>query len=134
MEDGIGLGILQKDGDSLLEELRLGRMVAARSKNDFLYITDEGGEYRLYVHAPGSGSGGKKVFPKDEKHTAIIRNTAQIADSLFSVEYRKEFDIFGVMASVEEGILSMFPGNAENAGEDIEFLIPDRDEKNAAPE
>ena len=124
MEDGIGLEILQKDGDKLVEALKLGRMAAARSGNDFLYITDSDGKYRLYIHTPGAPGGGRREFPKDEKHTAIIRNIAQVSDSLFSVEYNKEFDVRGVMASAEEGILSMFPGNCRDADEDIEFIIP----------
>ena len=124
MENSISLGISEKDGNKLLEELGLGRMAVARSKNDFLYITENGGEYRLYSHSPGSPGGSKKQLAKNEKNTAIIRNIASVSDCVYSVEFNKEFDVFGVMACAEDAILSMFPGDNRDRDADIEFIIP----------
>ena len=124
MENSINLGVLEKDGGKLLEELGIGRMAVVRSKNDFLYITETGGEYRLYTHTPGSPGGAKKQLMKNEKNTAIVRNIASVSDSVYSVEFNKEFDVFGVMACAENAILSMFPGDDRAGDADIEFIIP----------
>jgi hypothetical protein len=126
MRDIINLAVLPKDGDKITKELAEGKMVVSRSKNDFLYILDYGDEYHLFAHSPTSPCGGQKRLLKDEKHTAIIRNVANLADSLFMVEFNKAFNIYGVMYSAEKGILSMFPGNDGDAGEDIEFCVPNR--------
>jgi len=130
MEDNIKLDVLPKDGDRLLEELSRGNMVAARSKNDFMYVLDDGGNYRLFLHTPGSTGGGRKVFPKNEKYTAIIRSFAEMSDALFLVEFDKKMDLFGVLASAEEGILSMYPGDDRDADETVEFFVPQAKTKN----
>jgi hypothetical protein len=130
MENNIKLDVLPKDGDRIIAELSKGNIVAARSKNDFMYVLDEGGEYRMFSHTPGTPSGGRNSFPKDEKYTAIIRSFAELADSLFLVEFEKGMNLFGVLASAEEGILSMYPGNNRNADETVEFFIPQEKNKN----
>jgi len=124
MENNIRLDVLPKDGDRILAELARGNIVAARSKNDFMYIMDEGEEYRLFSHTSGAPGGGRKTFPKNEKYTAIIRSFAGMSDALFLVEFERGMNLFGVLASAEEGILSMFPGNDRDADEVVEFLIP----------
>jgi hypothetical protein len=124
MEDNIRLDILPKDGDRILDELSKGNIVAARSKNDFMYIMDDGGEYRLFSHTPGSAGGGRKIFPKNEKYTATIRSFAGMSDALFLVEFDRGMNLFGVLASAEEGILSMFPGDDRDADGVVEFLVP----------
>ncbi|MBN2039785.1 MAG: hypothetical protein JW864_07075 [Spirochaetes bacterium] len=128
--NNINLDILPKDGNKIIDELKKGNMVIARSGNDFLYMLDKDSEFHLFTHSPGSQQGGKKQFPKDEKHTAIMRNFANLADTLYLVIFDKSFDIFGVMYSAEEGILNMFPGNDRDADEDIEFIIPDKESVN----
>jgi hypothetical protein len=124
MENNIRLDVLPKDGDRILTELSKGNMVAARSKNDFMYMMDEGGEYRLFSHTPGSAGGGRRTFPKNEKYTALIRSFAGMSDALFLVEFGKGMNLFGVLASAEEGILSMFPGDNRDEDEMVEFLVP----------
>jgi hypothetical protein len=124
MEDNIKLDVLPKDGNRILTELSKGNIVAARSKNDFMYVLDEGGEYRLFSHTPGSPGGGRKTFPKDEKHTAIIRSFAEVSDALFLIEFDRKMNFYGVLASAEEGILSMYPGDDRDADETVEFFVP----------
>jgi hypothetical protein len=126
MENNIKLDVLPKDGNRILEELSKGNIVVARSKNDFMYILDEGGEYRLFSHTPGTPAGGRNSFPKDEKHTAIIRSFAEVSDALFMIEFERKMDLYGVLASAEDGILSMYPGDDRDADETIEFFVPQK--------
>jgi hypothetical protein len=130
MEDNIKLDVLPKNGNRILEELSKGNIVAARSKNDFMYMMDESGEYRLFSHSPGSPGGGRKIFPKNEKHTAIIRSFAEVSDALFLIEFDRKMNFFGVLASAEEGILSLYPGDDRDADETIEFFVPQKKNKN----
>ena len=129
MDNNLTLDILPKDWNRVSEELSKGNIVVARSKNDFIYIIDEGDKYNLFSHTPGLPSGGRKTFPKDEKNTAIIRNFSKVSDAMFLVEYDKSMNIFGVLASAEEGILSTYPGNDRDADEMVEFIIPQKKEK-----
>jgi hypothetical protein len=124
MKNTVKLDILPKQGDKIIKELAKGKMVVARSKNDFLYTLDFDDEFHIFSHSPGSPNGGQKCFPKNEKYTAVIRNIANLADSLFTVDFEKDLNIYGIMYSAEEGILSMFPGNDRDADEDIEFVTP----------
>lgn len=134
MDENISIAPLAKDGDKLLSALGPGRMVVSRSKNDFLYITDSKEEFQLFMHTSGSPSGGRHMFPKDEKYTAVIRNLATVADTLFAVEFDKRLDLYGVMASAEDGILSMFPGDDRDADEDVEFIIPGTEDSSSGGE
>ena len=126
MDEMLSIELMPKDGDKLMAALALGRMAVARSKNDFLFILDDDKEFRLFTHTPGSPGGGRKQFPKDEKYSAIIRSLAAVADGVFVVEFDKRLDLYGVMASAEEGILSMFPGDDRDQDEDVEFFYPGR--------
>ena len=115
--DNINLDVLPNDGERMLTELANGNMVITRSKNDFLYIIEHGGQFHMFRHTPGAPGGGQKKFPKDEQYTATIRKLADIADSVYLVEYDKEMNLFGVMVTAEEGILDLFPGeDRENDG------------------
>jgi hypothetical protein len=127
LDNIINLDILPNDGGKIISELNNGNMIVARSKNDFLYIVDKNNEYHLFSHSPGSSNGGRKRFPKNEKYTAIIRNFANLADSLYLVIYEKTFDLYGVMYSAEEGILNMFPGSDRESDEDIEYIVPEKE-------
>jgi hypothetical protein len=127
LDNIINLELLPNDGNKIIAVLSSGNMIVARSKNDFLYIIDKNNEYHLFSHSPGSQNGGRKRFPKNEKYTAIIRNFANLADSLYLVIYEKTFDIYGVMYSAEEGILNMFPGSDRESDEDIDFIVPDKE-------
>jgi len=122
--ENIDLDVLPKDGERVLKELADGNMVIARSKNDFLYILDFGGEFHMFSHTPGAPGGGQRKLPKDEKYTATIRKIADMSDAVFTAQFDKGLNLYGVMATAEEGILSMFPG--EDMPGDIEFVIPDK--------
>jgi hypothetical protein len=104
-------------------------MVIVRSKNEFLYILDFDGKFHLFYHTPGSPDGGRKQFEKNEKYTAVIRNLAEVADSLFVAEFDKDLNLYNVMATAEEAILSVFPGNDRDQDEDIEFVIRNKSEQ-----
>ncbi len=65
MDDIIDLEVLGKNGDRVLEELERGKLIAARSKDDFLYILERGGTYHMFTHAVGSPrGGGTSDFPR----------------------------------------------------------------------
>ena len=131
MEDikDINLDLLPKEGDRLLKELGEGHMVIARSKNDFLYIVEADGMFHMFSHTPGAQGGGQRQFPKNEKYTASVRKIADISDAVYMAEYDKGLNIYGVMSSAEEGILSMFPGEDRDSDETVEFIIPDKSGK-----
>lgn len=119
--ENINLDLLPKDGELLLKELASGKMAVARSKNDFLYILDMDGQFHLFTHTAGAPGGGQKQFPKDEQYTATVRKLADLADAVYTVEYDKSFNLYGVMYTAEEGILSMFPGDDRDSDEVIDF-------------
>ncbi|MDR2664828.1 MAG: hypothetical protein LBC21_00935 [Oscillospiraceae bacterium] len=120
----INLDVLPKDGERLAEELEKGNMVAARSAGDFLYIIEREGYFTMFSHSIGAPGGGRRQFPKDDKHRAAIRKIAEMSDSVFLVEFDPSLNIYGVMYSAEEGILSMFPGGGEGGDAEVEFEIP----------
>jgi hypothetical protein len=125
--ENINLSVLAKDGDKMLLELESGHMVITRSGNDFLYILDFDGRFHMFSHTPGAPGGGQKQFPKDEKHIAVVRKLAELSDSVYMAEFDKGLNLYGVMASAEEGILSLFPGENRDADGDIEFILPNKD-------
>ena len=127
--ENIDLNLLPKEGARLLEELGKGNMVIARSKNDFLYILEFDNKFHMFSHTPGAPGGGQKQFPRDEKYTAVIRKIADLSDALSMVEFDKQLNLYGVMVSAEEGILSMFPGNDRDSDSDIEFILPNKDKQ-----
>jgi hypothetical protein len=126
--ENVNLELLPREGNRLLEELGKGYMVIVRSKNDFLYVLDFDGKFHMFSHTPGAPGGGQKQFPKDEKYTAVIRKLADLSDAVYKAEFDKGLNLYGVMASAEEGILSLFPGNDRDMDSDIEFVIPEKDE------
>ena len=130
MEDIVDLEVLGSDGEKLLAALGEGKLVCARSKDDFLYILEKNREYHLFTHHVGSPEGGNKRFPKDEKYTAMMKSLAGVADAVFAATFTPEMNLFGVMASAENGILSLFPGEGMEDDGFIEFSVPGEDETN----
>jgi hypothetical protein len=124
--ENVNLSMLPKDGDRMLEELEKGHMVIVRSKNDFLYILDFDGKFHMFFHTPGAPGGGQKQFEKDEKHIATVRKLADLSDSVYMATFDKGLNLYGVLATAEEGILSLFPGEDREGDGDIEFILPDR--------
>ena len=111
----------------VFSELATGNMVIARSKNDFMYILDFGGEFHMFSHTPGAPGGGQRQFPKDEKYTAAVRNIVELADYVYLCEFEASMNLYGVMYTAEEGILSMFPGENRDGDGALEFIIPDKE-------
>jgi hypothetical protein len=112
------------NNDGFWAELGKGRMVVARSENEFLYVVESKEGFHLFLHTPGMSEAGRKQFPKDEKHRAILQSAVKAADALFVVDYKEGHHLAGVMAAAEEGILAMFPGDDRNADRSIEFVVP----------
>ena len=119
--ENINLDLLPKDGQRLLEELAAGNMVIARSNNDFLYILEQDGQYHMFRHTPGAPGGGQRQFPKDEKQIAIVRNLASISDAVYMAEYDKGMNLYGVLYTVEEAILELFPGDDRGTDGMVDF-------------
>ena len=127
--ENVNLDVLPKDGERMLNALADGRMVIARSKNDFLYILDFGNEFHMFSHTPGAPGGGQKKFPKNEKYMATVRKIADMSDAVYTAEFDKGLNIYGVMATAEEAILTMFPGDDRSGDGMVDFSIPDRQDE-----
>ena len=121
-EENVDLDLLPKDGERVLEELTAGKMVIARSNSDFLYILDFNGQFHMFSHTIGAQGGGQRQFPKNEKFTATVRNIADLSDAMYVASFNKNMNLYGVMASAEEGILSMFPGDDRDNDEIVDFM------------
>ena len=124
--ENISLDVMPRDGEQMLKELAEGKMVVARSKNDFMYIVDFDGQFHVFTHSPGAPGGGQRQFPKDEQHTATIRKLADLSDSMYVVEFDKSYNIYGVLYTAEEGILSMFPGDDRDNDGLVDFSPPEK--------
>ena len=128
--ENINLDMLPKDGERVMKELAAGNMVIARSKNDFLYIIAYDEQFHLFSHTPGAPGGGQQKFPIDEKYVATVRNLADISDAVYLAEFDKNLNLYSVMATAEEGILSMFPGDDRDSDSMIDFGVPNSKEQN----
>ncbi len=124
--ENVSLELLPKDGGRIMDELALGHMVIARSKNEFLYILKGNESYQLFTHIPGSPGANRKTVMDDEKNSAVIRKLADLSDHLYKAEFDKALDIYGVMSSAEEGILSLFPTEGGESDGQIDFVFPGR--------
>ena len=123
--ENINLDVLPKDGARILAELTAGNMVIARSNNSFLYIIDFNGVFHMFSHTPGAPGGGQKQFPKNEKHTAMVRKLADISDAVYMAQYEKSLNLYGVMYTAEEAILEMFPGDDRDSDGMVDFGLPE---------
>jgi hypothetical protein len=131
--DGITLDLLPRDGERALRELAGGNLVIARSDNDFLYIAELDGRFHMFTHTPGASGGGQRQFPKNEKYLASVRKLAELSDAMYVCIFDKTMNLYGVLQSAEDGILSMFPGNDRDGDADIEFLPWDKSAAGDAP-
>jgi hypothetical protein len=127
MRDKINLKMLAPGGDALPAALERGEMVAAYSKGHFLYILTSNEQFRLFSHTVGAASAGRKSFPIDEKHRAIVKKLADMADALYAIGFDADMDLYGVMASAEEAICEMVMECGVGEAEDITFVIPGED-------
>jgi len=126
----INIEPIQKDGEKVLSELKNKRMVVARSSDDFLYVIDFQNQFHMFSHTVGAAGGGQRQFPKNEKYRATVKKVAELADSVFSIEYDREMNLYSVMATAEDAILSMFPSGDRDKDASVEFA-PWAREKNA---
>ena len=123
--DDINLDVLAIDGEVMLKELSEGKMVIARSKNDFIYIVAYDDNFHMFTHTAGDEGGSQKQFPVDEQNTAIVRKVAELSDSVFKAEFNQEYNLYGVMSTVEEAILELFPGDDRDLDGTVDFGLPD---------
>jgi hypothetical protein len=129
-EEQLTLDLLPKEGERLLRELNDGNMVIVRERNNFLYILEFDREYHMFSHTTGATGGGQRQFPANEKYQASIRKLTELADAAYVCIFdRKKLELYAVLASAEEGILAMFPGEDRDADEDVEFAPWDRKKK-----
>jgi hypothetical protein len=124
MEETIDLKPLALIEDDFHAALSDGHMAVLRAGRDFLYVLRKDAAFFMFSHTPGSPDGGRKRMPDDEKSRAILKNLVKIADSGYEVGFAETMDVRGVMAGAEEGILELFPIEADAGGADIEFAIP----------
>ncbi|MCL2392372.1 MAG: hypothetical protein FWC66_07175 [Oscillospiraceae bacterium] len=121
--ENIDLELLHADGNRLFEELSKGNMVIARSKNDFLYIVAFDEMIHMFSHTVGAPGGGQKQFPMDEKSTAIVRKICDLSDSMYKAEFDAGLNLYSVMATAEQGILDMFPGEDRDSDGVVDFSV-----------
>jgi hypothetical protein len=127
MKEKIALKPLAREGDALLAALDRGELAALRSKEHFLYILASNKRFRLFSHTAGAASGGKKSFPIDEKHRAVVKKLANTADALYAIGFDADMDIFGVMASAEEAVCALSMELGAGGDGDITFAVPGED-------
>ncbi|MDR2615901.1 MAG: hypothetical protein LBC28_04910 [Oscillospiraceae bacterium] len=127
----IELDLLPQDGERALRELAAGNMVIARSGNDFLYIAELNGLFHMFTHTPGAAGGGQRQFPKNEKYTASVRKLAELSDAMYVCVFDRAMNLYGVLQSAEEGILSLFPGADRDTDADVEFRPWDKNSGSA---
>jgi hypothetical protein len=122
----VALEPVAKDGARALDELKAGNLIIARSRDDFLYISDRGGMFHMFSHTVGAPGGGQREFPKNEKYNATVRKVVELADSVFRAEFDRDMNLYGVLATAEEAILSMYPSSPDNDAQ-VEFAPWDRE-------
>jgi len=133
-ENSVTLDLLPKDGERVLHELKNGNMVIFRSKNDFLYTMEFNGQYHMFSHTLGAQGGGQRQFPVDDKYQTSVRKLADLADTVFLCIFDKAMNLYGVLQSAEDGIISMFPSEDTDNDEAVEFAPWDRSRDKSAPE
>lgn len=119
--DNINLDILPKDSERVLKELSEGRLIAARSKNDFVYIVAMDDQFHMFIHTPGNPEGGQKQYPIDEKNMAVVRTVIDLADFIYVAEFDKEMELYSVLFTAEEAILDLFPGEDRDSDGMVDF-------------
>ena len=122
--ENINLDLLPIDGERMLEETGKGNMAIARSKSEFLYIVELNEQIHMFSHTVGAPGGGQKQFPRDEKSIAIVKKVTDLADACYVCEFDHGYNIYSVMATAEQAILEMFPGEDRDSDGVVDFGIP----------
>ena len=120
-ENDVRLGHLEKNGDKMMARLEAGSMIAILSKNEVMY-TFLDGDYQCFIHPLDAEEGRRKTFPRDEKHRAVIKNLADLADQIFEIEYRPGMHPMGVMVAAEQGIIRFLDMIGQLPVEDHDFM------------
>ena len=128
-ENSVTLDLLPKDGERVLLELKNGNMVIFRSKNDFLFTMEFNGQYHMFSHTLGAQGGGQRQFAVNEKYMTSVRKLADLSDAVYLCIFDKGMNLYGVLQSAEDGILSMFPSEESDNNETVEFAPWNRNSK-----
>ncbi len=120
-ENDISLSPLAKDGEKMMARLEAGHMIAILSKNEVLYTFIDRG-YQCFIHPLDAQEGRRKTFPQDEKHRAVIKNLADLADQIFDIEYQAGMHPMGVMVAAERGIIRFLDMIGALPAEDHDFM------------
>ena len=123
--ESINLELLPKDNERVLKELSEGKLIVARSKNDFIYIVAMDDLFHMFIHTPGNPDGGQKQYPIDEKNLAVVRKVVELADFIYVAEFDKEMELYSVLFTAEEAILELFPGEDRDSDGMVDFGPPD---------
>ena len=124
-ENDVSLGPLAKSGDKLMASLEAGHMVGILSKNEVMYTFIYRGMYRCFIHPLGGEEGRQKAMPMDERHRAVIKNLADLADQLFEIRYHEGMHPMGVMVAAEQGIIEFLDMIGELPVADHDFMAGD---------
>ncbi len=117
--DDICMEQLPKEGKKLMEALDAGKLLVARTQDDFLYFLDGGENYQMFSHTAGQVQAGRRLQPKEWTKPEMFDQLAQGSDAVFAVEFDRAMDIPTVLYSAEEAILETFPRVGEE--EKIDF-------------
>lgn len=107
-DEEIQLSTIPLQTKIVMQELEKGHLVAIRSKNDFLYILEDGTRYKLFTHTVGEKEAGKRVSDKNENSPTMIDGMVRVAEAAYAAEYGN-MNVYGVMAAMEDAILTRFP-------------------------
>ena len=118
MED-ICMEQLPKEGKKLIEALDAGKLLVARTRDDFLYFLDGGENYQMFNHTAGQVQAGRRLQPKSWTKPEMFDELAKSSDTVFAVEFDRAMDIPTLLYSAEEAILETFPMVGEE--EKIDF-------------
>ncbi|MCL2200456.1 MAG: hypothetical protein FWB75_00690 [Oscillospiraceae bacterium] len=125
--ENINLDLLPVDGERVFEEISKGNMAIVRAKTEFLYIVELNNQIHMFSHTVGAPGGGQKQFEKDEKGTAIVRKVVDLAEACYVCEFDKGYNIYSVMATAEQAILEMFPGDDRSNDGIVDFSVPEEE-------
>lgn len=101
----IEIGVLERDGEKMMQALTNGSMLALLVGGDVMYVFASGVMFQCFIHALGGGNGRRKAFPIDEYNRNMIRSFAETVDHVFETRFDPALDIMAVMHSSETAIL-----------------------------
>lgn len=118
----VRLGLLEKDGDKLMDALNSGKMAAVLSGMEIMYVFVFRGAYQCFIHKFDAEEGRHKAWDINERNTAMIRNLTAVADQLFEIVPKEEMDPMGVMVAAEKGIIAYLDMTGQLPAEDFDFM------------